>query len=150
MALWGHLRLERGRQGLRQRRRQPGGQGAAQGRFQPLGQLLLQVAGLEGAQIQLQTLQPVPAAGGAEFAEHSLQQEFQGGVMHLAEPIHEAAGEGLLSGADLQLEAMQPVAGRGWGVIPIPPFNEIHQFIQGVASQQPRRGTSRYCLIHQP
>jgi hypothetical protein len=39
--------------------------------------------------------------------------------MQLAEPIHEAAGEGLLSGADLQLEAMQPVAGRGWGVIPL-------------------------------
>jgi hypothetical protein len=38
--------------------------------------------------------------------------------MQLAEPIHEAAGEGLLSGADLQLEAMQPVAGRGWGPIP--------------------------------
>jgi hypothetical protein len=38
--------------------------------------------------------------------------------MQAAEPIHDAAGEGLLAGGDLQLQAMQPVAGRGWGVIP--------------------------------
>ena len=100
-------------------RRQPGGQGAAQGGLQPLGQMLLQLAGLEGAQIQLQTLQPVPAAGGTEFAEHSLQQGIQGGVMQAAEPFHDAAGQGLLAGGELQLQAMQPVAGRGWGVIPL-------------------------------
>ena len=39
--------------------------------------------------------------------------------MQAAEPIHDAAGQGLLAGGDLQFQAMQPVAGRGWGVIPL-------------------------------
>ena len=38
--------------------------------------------------------------------------------MQAAEPIHDAEGEGLVAGGDLQLQAMQPVAG-GWGVIPL-------------------------------
>ena len=99
--------------------RDSAGQGPPQGLLQSLRQLQLQILASEDTQLQFQPLNPVPVVGRAELTEHPIQQALQLLSMQATETIDQPAGEELLLRFDLQLKAMQQMAGSCWGAIPL-------------------------------